>query len=142
MSLHDESAPVHSDPEPTAWSWGPETDADRWELGSEPDGLLPDDGPEPDDDGDFGFTLPALTFPEQIRTHATFTRSAGTTAARWLAGELDQLATLAEQLHAATPDEMDGRRKVMEDGRDERRLYRAYADGRADAAEIADRLLF
>ena len=78
---------------------------------------------------------PLLSFPDWIETCASYYRSLGSDAADWLAAEIQELADLARALHAATPDQFDGRRAAL--SRSERNaefdaFMRADADAEAD----------
>lgn len=109
----------------------PETDDAQWvaaHLGL-PDGTPPGE--------------PRLPFADWIRVKASLVRLDGTPAAKWLAGEIDQLADLAEHLEATTPDEFDGRYEVMESSRAEDLVYagvtRGYEQGKEETLELFGR---
>jgi hypothetical protein len=64
---------------------------------------------------------PRLPLADWIACQASYFRSLESDPAAWLAAEIQELADLAQSLHAATPDQFDGRRAAL-DGSAERRL--------------------
>jgi hypothetical protein len=60
-----------------------------------------------------------LTFPEWLRMVGHTLRDLGSSGATWLAGEVDQLADLADAVGATTPEDLDARREVLDEGHDD-----------------------
>ena len=99
----------------------PEVQYDPFEDGAAP---LTDEWLEmmlaPHEDGSpvFGSTdapgVPTVPFPAWIELQASALRSHGTEAAGWLAGRLDELATLARFLKATTPAEFEAREEIAD----------------------------
>lgn len=58
-----------------------------------------------------------LTMHAWVRIQADAIRRKGSPTARWLAGQLDELAAMVERLKAETPEDFDARMELEEEAR-------------------------
>lgn len=104
--------PVQSGDEPFIPPFA-EADAAWWAALAAGSGPLLDEAPE-DLDTPEGVAEEVGTPAEILLAEASYYESRDTAAGRFLAAEIRQLAKLAECLHAATFDQLAGRREVEE----------------------------
>ena len=141
-SLHEDRPEVHSEPvAPWVATWCADENArsdardaafEGW-LGeqisaSDPDGSLPGDS-TPEVDGVI------LTLEDWLGEQASYYRSVGSLAAKWLASELLTLASEAKALQALTCGDYEARWEIQDAAHAEDLEYHGYQRGKAEARE-------